>query len=65
MTEREALRRDNAARALRHALWIALVQSQELELREVAHEVFGVLVHVDAIRDRSKRTGEYVEAAAT
>ena len=49
--EREQLWQENHLRALRHALWIALLAGQDLGLCEVQGQLTSLLVYVDELQE--------------
>lgn len=51
------LARGLRARALRHALWIALLHAGELGFDDIEHMLTALLVDVDARREREDAAG--------
>jgi hypothetical protein len=55
--ERAILRRDNHERALRHAIWLALLHAQELVRTDIEGELTRLLVNVDQRREVQENEG--------
>jgi hypothetical protein len=54
MTASVAVRTELEVRALRHGLWLALLQAQRLQLTDIQERLMILLVEVDVLFDQTE-----------